>query len=69
MLQIPFCSNQINLVSLQSAVMIYDRPQEKVMFLQASVSHSVHSQPHGHSVTAHPFYGAVGTHLTGMLSC
>ena len=39
------------------------------MFSQASVSHSVHNQPHGCSVTAHPRFGAVGTHPTGMLSC
>ena len=39
------------------------------MFLQAPVSHSVHNRPHGYSFTAHPCYGAVGTHPTGMLSC
>ena len=44
------------------------RPQGKVMFSQVAVSHYVHAQPHGYSVTAHPCYGAVGTHLTGMLS-
>ena len=38
----------------------YYRPQGKVMFSQASVSHSVHYWPHGCSVTAHPCYGAVG---------
>ena len=31
--------------------------------------HSVDNQPHGYSVTAHPRYGAVGTHPTGMHSC
>ena len=30
------------------------RPQGKVMFSEASVSHSVHNQPHGYLVTAHP---------------
>ena len=45
------------------------RPQGKVMFSQASVSHSVHNRPHGYSFTAHPCYGAVDTHPTGMLSC
>ena len=45
------------------------RQQGKVMFLQASVSHSVHNRPHGYSVTVHPCYGAVGMHPTGMLSC
>ena len=44
------------------------RPQGKVMFSQASVSHSVHNQPHGYSVIVHPCYGMVGMH-TGMLSC
>ena len=39
------------------------------MFSQASVSHSVHNLPYGFSVTAHPCYGAVGTHTTGMFSC
>ena len=43
----------------------YYRPQEKVMFSQASVSHSVHNQPHGYSVTAHHCYSI----LLGMLSC
>ena len=33
------------------------------------VRHSVHNRSHGFSVTAHPCYGAVGTHPTGMLSC
>ena len=32
------------------------------------VCHSVHKWPHGYSITAHPYYGAVGTHPTGMLS-
>ena len=36
---------------------------------QALISHSVHNRPHGHSVTAHPCYGMVGTDPTGMLSC
>ena len=44
-------------------------PQGKVMFSQACVSHSVHNQPHGYSVTANPCCGAVRTHPTGMLSC
>ena len=48
---------------------IYYRPQGKVMFLQACVSQSVHNRPHGYSVTAHPCYGAVVTHPSGMLSC
>ena len=39
------------------------------MFTQASGSHSVHSQPHGYSVTVHPYYRVVGVHSTGMLSC
>ena len=39
------------------------------MFSQACVSHSVHNPPHGYSVTAHPCYGAVGTHPTGIFSC
>ena len=39
------------------------------MFSQASVSHSVHNWPHCYSVTAHPCYGAVGTHPPGMVSC
>ena len=29
--------------------------------------HSVHNTPHGYSVTAHPCYGVVGAHSTGML--
>ena len=37
------------------------------MFSEASVSHSVHNWPHGYSVTAHPCYSAVSTHLTGMV--
>ena len=37
------------------------------MFSQVSVSHSVHNRPHGYSVTAHPCYGAVDMHPTGML--
>ena len=41
----------------------------KVMFSEASVSHSVHNQSHGYCVTAHPCYSAVGTHPTEMLSC
>ena len=41
----------------------------KVMFSEASVSHSVHNQCHGYCVTADPCYSAVGTHPTGMLSC
>ena len=53
---------------MQSFLRDYYRPQGKVMFSQASVS-PVHNQPHGYSVTAHPCYGAVGTHPTGMLSC
>ena len=32
------------------------------------ICHSVHNRSHGYSVTAHPCYGAVGTHTTGMLS-
>ena len=47
----------------------YYRPQGKVMFSQACISHSVHNRPHGYSVTAHPCYGAVVTHPSGMLSC
>ena len=39
------------------------------MFSQVSVRHSVHNQPHGYLVTAHPCYGAVGTHPTGLFSC
>ena len=39
------------------------------MFSQAYVSQSVHNRPHGYSVTAHPCYGVVSTHPTGMLSC
>ena len=48
---------------------VHYRPQGKVMFSHASVSHSVHNQPHGYSVIAHPSYGAVDMHPTGMLSC
>ena len=33
------------------------------------VCHSVHNRPHCYSVTAHPWYGAVGMHPTGMVSC
>ena len=33
------------------------------------VCHSVHNLPHGYSVTAHPYYGAVGRHPTRMLFC
>ena len=32
------------------------------------VCHSVHNRPDGYSVIAHPYYGAVGMHPTGMLS-
>ena len=42
----------------------YYRPQWKVMFSQAFVSHSIHNRPHGYLVTAHPCYGAVSTHPT-----
>ena len=45
------------------------RPQGKVMFSQVCDSHSVYNPPHGYSVTAHPCYGTIGTHPTGMLSC
>ena len=38
------------------------------MLSQVSVSHSVHNRPHGYTVTAHSYYGAVGTHPTGMRS-
>ena len=38
--------------------------QGKLMFSEA-----VHNRPHGYSVTAHPCYGALGTHPTGMISC
>ena len=55
----------------------YYRPQGKVMFSQASVILFTIGLMAtwsllilvGYSVTAHPFYGAVGTHPTGMLSC
>ena len=47
----------------------YYRPQGKLIFSQMSASHSVHNRPHGYLVTAHPCYGAVCTHATGMLSC
>ena len=30
---------------------------------------SVHNRPHGYLFTVHPYYGMVGTHPTGMLSC
>ena len=40
------------------------QPQGKVMFSQASVSHSVHNRPHGYLDTADPCYGAVGKHPT-----
>ena len=43
------------------------RPQRKVMFSQACVSHSVHNRPHGYLVTAQPYYSTVGMHPTGML--
>ena len=43
----------------------YYQPQRKEMFLEVSVSHSVHNRPHDYSVTAHN----VDTHPTGMLSC
>ena len=39
------------------------------MFSEACVSHSVHNRLHGYWFTAHPCYGAVGMHPTGMLSC
>ena len=39
------------------------------MFSQASVNHCVHNRPRSYSVIAHPCYGVVGTHPTGMLSC
>ena len=51
------------------AVLLFYRPQGKVIFSQVSVSHSVHNQPHGYSVTAHPCYDVVDTRPTGMLSC
>ena len=44
------------------------RPQGKVILSQASVSHSVHYQPHGYSVTSHPCHGVVDMHPTGMLT-
>ena len=39
------------------------------MFSETIVSHCVHNRPHDYSFTAHPCYGAVGTHPTGMHSC
>ena len=56
------------LIFIERNDVYYYRPQGKVMFSQASVSHSVHYQPHGYSVIAHPCYGAIGTHPTGILS-
>ena len=47
----------------------YYQPQGKIMLSEAYVSHSVHNRPYVYSVTAHPCYGVVGTHPTGMLSC
>ena len=47
----------------------YDRPQGKVMFLEASVTHYVHNRSHGYLVTAHPCYNTDGIHPTGMFSC
>ena len=46
----------------------YYQLQGKIMFLKVFVSHSVHNQPHGYSVTAYPCYSKVGTHPTAMLS-
>ena len=33
------------------------------------VCDSVHNRPYGYSATAHPCYGMVGLHPTGMVSC
>ena len=52
-----------------STSLTFYRPQEKVMFSQTSVCHSIYNRPHDYSVTAHPCYGAVSMHPTGMLSC
>ena len=52
-------------VSDVSSVFYY-RPQRKVIFSEACVSHCVHNRPHGYLFIAHPCYGAVGTHPTGM---
>ena len=41
-------------------------PKGKVMFSEASVSHSVHNRTHSYSVTANPCYNAAGTHPTTM---
>ena len=60
--------SQVRLI-LQYILFCFYRPQGKVMFSQASVSHSVHNQSHGYSVTAHPCYSMVRTHPTGILSC
>ena len=48
---------------------VADHKGTMAMFSQACVCHSVHNRLHGYSFTAHPCYGAVGTHSTGMLSC
>ena len=44
---------------------IFTDRKGKVMFSQVFV----HNWPNGYSLTARPCYGAVGTNLTGMLSC
>ena len=41
-------------ICLQVMGTSFYRPQGKVMFSEASVSHSVHNRSHGYSVTAHP---------------
>ena len=68
-----YCIWDICLSSVTVVVVITNegcyRPQGKVMFSQASVSHSVHSRPHDYSLTAFPCYGVVGVHLSGKLSC
>ena len=42
--------------------------QNKPEFTDVPVVYSVNNRPYGYSVTTHHYYGAVGTHPSGMLS-
>ena len=62
------CTGLTILFSLASSADFY-RPQGKVILSEACVSHFVHNWPHGYWFTAHPCYGTVNTHPSGMLYC
>ena len=58
---------QLRLTSYIGARILLPTAREGNVF--RGVCHSVHNRPHDDSVTAHPYYGVVGTRSTGMLPC